>query len=267
MGKRKETTLKKGDQMENVPAKTEATKAVAIPTTTPDTVLAPHIGTDDLVVAKILPVHYISEKAKGKTKTAEPGEFRDTVENKLFGSTEHPFDFLPIHMLTFWAVYDMTEGGQGKFMTTMPVTPANENFAREEVIGGQKIKRIKTYECYALIPEEIKTGAAFPYVLSFRVTSSRAGKTLLTQMYVKNKMAGKLPWSVVCENALTEESNDHGDFFVQHTKPKRAASAEEQAEAQKWYEMINAGKVKKDDSDLHGGTGAEEMKQANTEQF
>ncbi len=227
----------------------------------------PHIGADDLVVPKILPIHYISKKAKGKEKVAEAGELRDSIENKLFGSTEHPFEFLPVHMTTFWVVYDMKDGGQGKYVEQFPVTAANENLKREEIVQGVKLKRVKTWECYCLIPSDIKAGEAFPYVLSFRVTSSRAGKTLLTQMYVKNRAAGKLPFQTVCELSMTEESNDSGDYFVQHVKPKRAASPEEMAAGKHWFEMINAGKVKKDDSDIHEGHTETEAANVDTSQF
>jgi hypothetical protein len=257
-------TTKQGEKdMQNVPV-TKQTTAVATPM--PQNIVTPHIGKDDFVAAKILPIHYISEKAKGKNKVAEPGELRDTIENKLLGSVDKPLEFIPVHMTTFWAIYDMTEGGQGKFLETIPVTATNEGLKREEVIGNQKIKRVKTYECFVLLPEEVKAGAAFPYVLSFRVTSSRAGKTLLTQMYVKNAYAKKAPYANVCELSLTEESNDHGDFFVQHTKPKRAATTDEVAEAARWYELIVGGTVSKDDSDL-STSGEEQMQTVNTEQF
>lgn len=248
--------------MSNV-TKQEASKALA--THMPATIVAPHIGRDDFVAAKILPIHYQSEKAKGKSKSAEPGEMRDTIENKLFGDTEKPFEFIPIHMNTFWAEYDMTGGGQGKYMGSMPVTAANDNLAREEMVAGKKIKRVKTYECFVLIPSEIKDGSAFPYVLSFRITSSRAGKTLLTQMYVKNAHAGKAPYANVCELSLTEGANDHGEYFIQHVKPKRSATEAELKEALKWYATASQGQVAKDDSDLTAG--AESMKDVNTNQF
>ncbi len=249
-------------------SKEVAVKSPSLPTLPPEYMNAgPHIGADDLVVPKILPIHYISKKAKGKEKIAEAGELRDSIENKLFGSTEHPFDFLPIHMTTFWVEYDMKDGGQGKYIGQFSVTAQNENLKREEVVSGVKIKRVKTWECYVLIPEDVKAGEAFPYVLSFRVTSARAGKTLLTQMYVKNRAAGKLPFQTVCELSMTEESNDSGDFFVQHVKPKRAATPEEMEAGKHWFEMINAGKVKKDDSDIHEGVATADAAEVDTSQF
>lgn len=239
--------------MEKQIAKTDTTtKAVAVAATF-DASTAPHIGADDLVIPKILPLHHQSDKAKDRNNPAQAGEFRDTVENKLFGSLDKPFDFIPLHMISFYAEYDVTKGGEGDWIGQVPVTALNENIAREETIGTRKIKRVKTYEAYVLIPEDIKTGSAFPYVLSFRMTSSRAGKTLLTQMYVRNKAAGKTPFGNACTLSLTEESNDKGDFFVQHVAPKRAATEEEQKAAAYWVTMITSGKVKKDDSDLHAG--------------
>lgn len=251
--------------MTNTPTVQETSKALANPEQLAG-VVAPHIGADDFVAAKILCLHSQSKKAKDKQNEAEAGEFRDTVENRLFGSTEHPFQFLPIHMISFWVVYDVTGGGQGKYVEQFPVDASNENLRREETVGGKKLKRVKTYECYVLIPEEIEAGAAFPYVLSFRITSSRGGKTLLTQMYVKNKAANRMPYATVCELSATEESNEHGDFYVQHTRPVRVAKENELKEAERWYKMIVAGQVKKDDSDLEEG-GGHAMDAAQTTQF
>lgn len=261
MGKRKKPTG--GKEMETTAVTKRETNAVTH--YDPAQVAAPHIGANDLIIPKILPIHHMSEKAKDRNNEAEPGEFRDTIENKLIGSLDKPFSFVPIHMTIFWAVYDMTEGGQGKFIETFPVDASNENLKVEDTVNGTKIKRVKTFECYCLLPDELATGSAFPYVLSFRITSSKAGKTLATQMYVRNKMANKMPYEVVCEVSLTEESNDHGDFFVQHVRPLRPATKEEILEAQKWHQMIASGQVKKDDSDLTMETTTPES--VNSEKF
>lgn len=249
------------------PVAKTTSKEIAAPI--PQNIVTPHIGRDDFVAAKILPIHYQSEKAQGRgaQKLAEPGEFRDTIENKKFGDTETPFEFIPLHMHTFWTEHDMTGGGQGKYMGQYPVTAANEALPREETKDGKKIKRVKVWEAYALIPEEIKAGSAFPYVLSFRITSSRAGRTLLTQMYVRNASAGKLPYANVCELSLAEASNDNGKFFVQNVKPKRSATVEELAAAEHWYGLVARGEVAKDDSDLAAGDGEEQMKTVNSNQF
>lgn len=267
MGKRKEKVEKpKGGQMQesSVPATKQST-AVGAPLT-PDQVIAPHIGRDEFIASKILALQSMSKKVKDKTNEAKEGELRDTIENKIFGEMGKPFEFLPIHMISFWVVYDVTAGGQGKYLETMELNATNENLKREEVIGQQRIKRVKTYECYVLIPSEMKAGNSFPYVLSFRVSSARGGKVLLSQMYVRNREAGKMPYANVCELSLTEESNDKGSFYVQHTKPKRAATPEEYAQAEKWYKLITSGQVKKDDSDLTEG-GDEAMAAADTDQF
>jgi hypothetical protein len=263
MAKRKKP--KKGGKMSKE-VSTKETSAVTAYSSSKYEGSGPHISSDDLVIPKILPVQHTSDKAKDKTSEAEAGEFRDTLEDKKFGDVDTSFEFIPLHMITFWAEYDVTQGGQGKYITHYPCSAGNENLLREEVVEGKKIKRIKTYECYCLIPSEVESGSAFPYVLSFRVTSAKAGKNMLTQMYLRNKMAGKPPFGTVCELSLSEESNDHGDFFVQHVKPVRSTSLEELKEADKWFKMINAGQVKKDDSDLHTDASVT-VEQVNTAQF
>ncbi len=233
----------------------------------PPTIIGPHVGSEDLLVPKILAIHYMSEKAKGKNASAKPGEFRDTVENRLFGDLDKPFDFIPIHMTSFFAEYHVRGENDRKYLGQQEITAKNEKLPREEMIDGKKINRMRTYEVFVLLPEEVKAGTAFPFVLSFRSTSIRGGKTLLTQMYVRNRDAKKPPYAIVCEASIKGDKNDKGDFFVVSTKPKREATEAEQKAAQYWLGMIAAGAVKKDDSDLEQAGGHEEMKNVNSDAF
>lgn len=229
----------------------------------------PHMGAQDLLIPKILCLHSMSKKAKDKNNDAEPGEFRDTVDNKLFGSTEHPFDFIPLHMLHFWVERDISGGGQGKYAGQVPVTGENENWPRQFTRDGRLHDRVKTMEAFVVLPEDIKSGNDFPYVLSFRMTSARAGKALMTQMYVRNAQAGKAVYETVCQLGATEEGNDKGDFFVQHVKPIRAVTAAEKARAEYWIKLILSGAAKKDDSDITEGeeAGDAAMKDTKTTKF
>lgn len=244
-----------------VPA--ETSKAVATEANIPKSNI-PHIGKQDFIVAKILVQQDTSEKVK--TQEAKRGEFRDTVENKIFGSSQHPLEFIPLLASNFWVEYDVTSNPQGSYLGQYDVTATNEGQPREVVVDGKKLKRVQTIECFILIPEEVKAGIAFPYVLSFRMTSLRAGRTLLTQLR-KNEMFGKPAYGNVCELSCTEESNDKGDYFVQRMKPKRASTAEELVDAAKWAGVIGQGAVVVDNSDLKTGGGEDTMKDVKTDQF
>lgn len=241
------------------PAKVEKTsKAVADPI--PQRANAPHIGKQDFIAAKILPMQYMSEKVKDQT--AKAGEFRDTIENKIFGSTEHPFEVIPLAASNFWVEYEVNPKGD-TYLGQYNLTAQNEGQPREATVDGKKLKRVQTIECFVLVPEEVKAGTAFPYVISFRMTSLRAGRTLLSQIYTKNKMSGKDTYGNVLELSLKESSNDKGDFFVQNVRPKRAATEAEVESAKGWCKTIDQGAVAKDDSDLK--TGA--MEDTKTDQF
>ncbi len=218
------------------------------------------ISARDVTMAKILPLHYMSEKVKDKNIEAKAGELRDTVSNELFGDTDHPFEFIPLGLQKWWVE---TNEKTKEFIEKYPVTPANENQPLEE----GDIKRVYTMEYFVMVPKKIEEmGTHVPYVLSFRITSLKAGKNLATKIW-ELQMAKKAPWELVFELSVKEASNDKGDFFVQNVMPKRKSKPEEIAECAKWFHMMSSGEVnaKVDDSDLK--SGQQEMSDVNTDRF
>jgi hypothetical protein len=115
---------------------------------------------------------------------------------------------------------------------------------------GVLCRRDYTMTCYCLLPSDVKEGLPMPYTISFRRTSMRAGKKLFTQMYIRNKQAGKVPPASVMELSAKREKNDQGTYMVLDIAPVRASSNEEIHACFELYKTIQGGSVRVDHSDL-----------------
>ena len=223
----------------------------------------PVLSANDIVIEKILPLQKMSKKLEDRKAGYRYSELRSTMESRLFGDLDQGFEFIPVAMERFWVI---TEGKDKKFVGIVPENSENQNLPYEEMVDGKLITRVRFMEFYVLIPSDVKDGGAVPYLLSFKSTSLKAGKSLATQMYVKNRAANLPPPATVCELTLEEKSNDKGTFLVQSVKAKRKASAEEIQAAFNWYTSIKSGAVKKDDSDLVDTT-IEDIIDVDTKEF
>lgn len=104
-----------------------------------------------------------------------------------------------------------------------------------------------------MLPHELKEDPnAFPRIISFRVTSLRNGRKLLTQM-AQGLAGGKGPAAYHYLLMVKKDSNDKGTFAVLDIERREASTEEEQDAAFRWFETIGANKVKIDDSDIAEG--------------
>lgn len=207
----------------------------------------PGISSEDVVIPKIIPMQAMSPQVMdGEAKF---GELRESLENRLMGGPNSPLEVIPFHLKKQWLVFS-TSGNKREFIEAFPVRADNENLSWEDVDeNGDPIRRIKSFDFYVLLPEEVKSGDALPYVISFRSSSMRAGRTLATIMYMKNKRAKLPPPGVVVEIAPRTEKNDLGTFIVLDVHTKRKSENDEIAEAFNWYKMVLEGKAKEDEAD------------------
>lgn len=215
-----------------------------------------NISAQDMVIPKILPLHYMSEKVK--EKKGEYGEFRDTLSNKLFGDLNNSFEVIPFKLEKKWIEFDMVpqKGGGSKreYKGTVPIidNPTQEGFNDDLPLRDEdgKVERDRVMDFYVLIPEEVANGGATPYVLSFRRTSLKAGKNLATQMFVRNAAANKIPPATVMSIGGIDTENDAGSFVVQTVEPSRPSTDEEMQQAFKWFKIIGQGNHKVDESEF-----------------
>lgn len=196
------------------------------------------LASKDIVIPKIYCMQGLSDLvAEDKAKM---GDFIDSLTSKKLGSISEPLNFIPFHMEKLWEVSKQNEKGDFEFATFEPVTAANIDRAYENNIDGINYKYKYTMRFYVLLEND----SSLPYIISFKGTSTQAGKVLATQMFVKNKAAGKVPPAFVMSLAGRKDKNDKGTFAVMEVCPKRETTPQEVNEAFGWFKTINQGGVK-----------------------
>jgi hypothetical protein len=212
---------------------------VAIPTTLEDWGQSTISG-KDIVIPKILCMQGLSDLVS--QEKAKMGDFVDSLTEQVIGNyVSAPIQFIPFHMEKLWAVKTKPAGKDAfEFVKFEAVTAANENRNYDETIDGVEFKYEYTLRFYVLLPNDM----SLPYIISFKGTSTRAGKILATQMFVKNKAAGKIPAAYTMSLSGVKDKNDKGTFIVMNVTPDRAATAEEVSNAFNWYKAVSGGGVK-----------------------
>lgn len=209
------------------------------------------ISSRDIIIPRILLMQPMSEKVTAGE--AAFGEFRESLNNEKIGNFEKGFNILPFHMEKVFVEFNCEDPEEKEFLRVVPITAANENLPyedeefNEELNKKIKISRDRTMNFYVLLPEELKAGGAIPYILSFRRTSLQAGKKLATQMFVKNRAAGKSPAAVIMEVTVGKQTQDKKTWAVADVKIGTAAAADMQAEAFKWFQLVSSKQVKVDE--------------------
>lgn len=211
----------------------------------------------DMVLAKILPMQ-MSSKMVADDK-AKFGEFRDSMTGERLGSIAEPIPLLPFHVQKFWDIQEADEQGKFKWVRTEPLIEDpiskdyNDNLPWQDKIEGRDVRRIRRMNFFVLRPSEIEEGSSIPMVLSFKSTSYKEGKKLLTQMYMRNRRIGLPPPGHIIILAGTKEKNDDGSWVVPNYELGPKATPAQMQEALNWFKIINKGGVKVDDSDLDEG--------------
>lgn len=208
------------------------------------------VSSRDIIIPRILLMQPMSDKVTNGD--AAFGEFRESLNNEKLGDFKEGFEFIPFHMEKVFIEYKLIptkDGAKKEYLRVVPITPQNEDLPYEDREKGDDgvsydISRDRVMNFYVLLPKELQTGGAIPYILSARRTSMTAGKKLATQMYVKNMMAKKTPASTVCIATCSKQSNDEGTWAVMDVAPVGQTSDQYVLEALKWLKMIKAGKAK-----------------------
>lgn len=198
----------------------------------------PAVSGKDIVIPKILCMQGLSQLVVDEK--ARMGDFVDSMTDEIIGNySSKSVEFIPFHLHKIWIISKKV-GNDFEFHTIEDVTPANEGRRYNEVIDGVEYKNEYTMNFYVLRTEDM----SLPYIISFKGMSSKAGKILATQMYVRNAAAGKIPPAFVMELSGSKDKNDKGTFITLATSAKRESSAEEIDNAFNWYKTVTAGGVK-----------------------
>lgn len=207
------------------------------------------INTNDIVIPQILTMQGMSDFVmEGK---AMFGEFRDSVNGALIGSLDKPFEMIPFYIDKKWDVYHL-QGDKFVWQKSMPLienplAPGyNDNLPWEDSFEGVKIKNVRRFNVFCLLPSEIAAGNSLPYYFSFKSSSMKEGKKLYTHMYVRNPRAKLTPASTVIKIAGVKTKNDDGTYIVPTIELGRAATDVEVAECLNWLKVVKSSKVKLD---------------------
>ena len=207
---------------------------------------AENVTSEQIIIPKIMLMQPMSDLVTDGI--AKIGEFRSSLDKEtLLGSDKSPVEIIVFGSFNTWQVFV-----DGKYATSVSITPENVHAPRAEVgPGGEKITRSRVLNFYCLLPKDIKNGEAFPFVLSCRGTSEKAGRVLSTH-FMKLKMFNKPTAAWVFGLKSIKETNEKGTFFVMDIEKLRDSTEAELGAAYQWYTVLQKTAVKVDESSEQG---------------
>lgn len=193
---------------------------------------AENVDSDDRVASRISLMQPLSELvADGNAK---PGEFRDSVDGRLLGTAKDGFEILVFDFFKTWVQVLKSGGDRGKYISTIPLTAENKGLELEEATSDGLIVRTRTFNYFCLVADK-DVSIATPYVLSLSRTGLPAAKKI---NLFTSRMArmGLDSWAHCIKLTSTQEKNAQGIYHVPVAEFGRAATQEEKAAAEYWYE-------------------------------
>lgn len=208
----------------------------------------------DLIIPKILPMQGMSKMVMDRK--AQLGEFRESMNGELVGSIDEPVNFVPFHVEKVW-VESIKQGNEKpKFAGIIPITKDNEDLPKEEHNGNMTTFRDFTYYVYVLLEKDLAEGVPSPYLLSLKRTSRRCGQKIMTQMFMRNRIANLNPAGKVMGLTGKIVEGEKGTYIVMDVNPMVKDTPKDwQVEAFSMLKMVNSGKAKVDQSDEGSSNG------------
>lgn len=183
---------------------------------------------------------------------AKAGEIRGSLEGNLLGGVDKPFYFVPLQIQNVWVE---KIPATKKFVGVYPRTRLNEKQDLTYINDqGEEVVRTKQIDVFCMSLEELNSGEALPYKLSFKVTSYDAGKTMIT-LATKLMMFGKPLYNYVFKVSTIKKENDKGSFYVFDLSQDKTPEGKSVYSVpsthqlcQYWASQVGSGKVVADDS-------------------
>jgi hypothetical protein len=234
---------------------------------------AQEILSSDLIVPKLLLMQGLSDLV-AERKAVMGDMVRNTTAEKLGDDKSAPIEFIPLKVTTDWTEKERV-GTKFEYRRTIPRTANNEmfpwsywrnaqgqEFDKPGQMGATEWQRTKCINVFALLPRDIEAFQAelarceesgempdvsktvLPVVISFRVMSFNAGKSVMTflaqvqemQTYAKNvrHYAYTLPLTCV------EDTNDKGTFFVFKVGTPKKLDPKYLPAAERWFNTLSS---------------------------
>lgn len=196
---------------------------------------AENITAEDMIMPRMLLMQPMSDfVTSGVTKM---GAIIDSLnKTKTLADEKKHVEVLVFGNFKTWVEYHNEEYHQ-----TLTWGPENANLKYEEAIGNIAVTRDLVQNYYVLDVNDVKDNKTFPYVISFKRTSFRAGKEIGAHLMKLTKQ-GKNSASIVFQIKSSKQTNDKGTFFTFEVEAGRDTTRAEQQAAFDWYKILQTSK-------------------------
>lgn len=169
------------------------------------------IDQSDILIPKLLIMQGLSEFVA--QEKAVMGDIVNSVTGEILGGKGKALSFIPLIMNKVWIKYKV-QGGEQKYIGTAPWSAANANTKWEGVdTDGSLLRNDACLNFYVMLKSDLDKSTALPYLVSFRRSSYRNGKKLVTH-FAQSQMANIAPYAMVLNLTSTKEQNDKGTFYI-----------------------------------------------------
>ncbi len=202
------------------------------------------VDSTDIVIPKLLLMHPTSELVQGAS--AQGGDLVRSTDNVKLGDKNKPVKLIPFMMFKTW-VENKFKDGQYRWDHERPYTAENSNDAWEYELNGDKWKRQKALNFYALLLQDIASSDGFPLPikLQFKSASLKAGRVLANHFGVC-KMMKKPPVIKIFNIGSELVKGDKNTYQVFTVAVGENSTIEQMQACKSWYTTISEsiGKVK-----------------------
>lgn len=201
------------------------------------------VGQDDVLIPRIILMQPMNDEVTaGKVKM---GDLYDNVNDIVVGGFDQPVAFLPFYHKVMWQRYKLTSGGgKPEYIDTLDDPQKTKQLPFiEDHPDGYQIKNVRVSKFMGFLRNEDGEISSLPCEISFKSSSSKAGKKLFTQMYVTNKAARLVPCAYWISVETRRESNDSGTYAVMDVRKSTSASAEEIQQCVEWFHAVKNNEV------------------------
>jgi hypothetical protein len=208
----------------------------------------PDVSKNDVIIPKLW-LMQASSKLVGARK-AQMGDLVNSATGEVVGNIDDGIEMVPFFVDKVWIINEFNpQNNQFDYKETIAIDASNEDWPWSDKVNGVAVKRTRCLNFFALLPNEIKKGNSLPFQVSFRGTSLKAGKQLMTQMYVLNRNQKLPPPAKAIKLAGKVESNDKGTFAVLSVEVARDSSREEMIASLDLYKSMQKKEMKVDSTE------------------
>lgn len=198
----------------------------------------------DMTISRIHCLQANSELVKQRKGFA--GDIVDLSTGEKLGDTETAFEVVPFNFGKEFIV-EIQDGARFKFLRKEPFNKETSfrETKREEVINGVLHRWVLCINVHVLLKSDLGNPAAFPYMITFKMTSLKAGKDLFSNC-LKASKAGMPIWAISTPIKSVNTDNDKGSWSTYSLgKPSMIQDRESyDLDFVTWCKMIKSGSVK-----------------------